>query len=224
MDQEVLDVVQARLNSYTFLAQIYREEVSLPLLAEWVRRPELWDGSDAGEGQATLALFMRRTRGQHLEKVRVDLAVDFASLFLNAGAHPVPPYESVYTSQEALLMQKARDDVVRDYAEEGLERVTSSNEPEDHIAIELEFMAHLCRKTIDSLKGDDGAAAVAILQKQEQFLSKHLGVWVPKFCEEMQRASGTDFYRGIAQMTAELIALDRSTVQDLLAELQQPQS
>ena len=49
---------------------------------------------------------------------RQELAVDYARVFLCAGMYEqlmAPPYESVYTSEEHLLMQDARDSAVAFY-------------------------------------------------------------------------------------------------------------
>ena len=50
-------------------------------------------------------------------------------------------------------MQKARDDVLREYIQQGLDRSENHKEPEDHLAIELEFMSFLCEKTVKALAG-----------------------------------------------------------------------
>jgi anaerobic sulfite reductase subunit A len=43
-------------------------------------------------------------------------------------------------------MQEARDQVVALYRAKGLDKVAELELPEDHIALEFEFMAHLCQE------------------------------------------------------------------------------
>jgi TorA maturation chaperone TorD len=153
---EFLDVLRSRRSSYAFLSRMYGEEVSFALLSELANSKNLIAEEDAtSEGHGILKEFARRLNESDLKTVETDLAAEYASLFLGAGSRPVFPYESVYTSEERLVMQKARDEVLSVYKQEGLDRSKEYNEPEDHIAIELEFMAYLCQKTIEAIeKGD----------------------------------------------------------------------
>lgn len=150
----------------------------------------------------------------------MGLAAEYAGPFLNVGKRPACPYESVYTSPERLLMQEARDEVLAVYREEGLSRSEALKEPEDHIAIEFEFMAHLCQKAVAAFEQGDRAACLASLEKQRSFLEQHLLVWVPDFCRDVEGAATTDFYRGVAQLTAEFLVEEREALGELTAALQ----
>ncbi|MBM3150148.1 MAG: molecular chaperone TorD family protein, partial [Chloroflexi bacterium] len=148
------------------------------------------------------------------------LAAEYASLFLGAGRHLVFPYESVYTSAERLMMQEARDAVLLEYRREGLDRSKEFKEPEDHIAIELEFMFYLCQKTIESMGKGDKEASLTFLKKQKDFLQRHLMVWVPDFCEDLEQATESDFYKGIAKVTKDYLSLEQETIGELMNEIQ----
>jgi len=216
MDNELLDILRERRSSYAFLSRIYREEVSLALLKELTN---LAPQEESDGGQQIQARFFAGLQRADPQKAQTDLAAEYAALFLNMGRKPVYPYESVYTSEERLLMQKARDDVVKEYAAEGLDRIAAFNEPEDHIAIELEFMAHLCQQTLGALEQGDRKTGAAYLQKQKTFLEKHLLVWAPQFCDDVLQAAQSDFYKGIAQLTKDLLASEPETIDELLKEL-----
>lgn len=217
---QVLEILRSRASTYDFLSRVYREELTSALLAELVRQMMGEGGEDAeSEGYRTLREYAAKVNLKDLEAETTNLAAEYAALFLNMSETPVFPFESVYTSPERLLMQEARDQVVAEYRKEGLDRATEFREPEDHIAIELEFMAYLCQKTADALEAGDRAAAEAYLKKQSEFLQKHLMVWVPQFCRDLQRAAGTGFYKGVAQITDEYLAMESQTVDDLLAAL-----
>jgi len=135
------------------------------------------------------------------DAVLTDLAVDYAQTFIGTSIDSPFPYESVYTSPDRLLMQEARDKVLKIYHEEGFAIPFESNEPEDHISIELEFMAYLSQKIIESMEKDAKEAALGYLNRQKQFLEDHLYNWVPSFCQDIERKARTDFYKGIARIT-----------------------
>ncbi len=219
MDKEWMEVLTAQYDSYTFLSRMYRQEVSLATLNELVGRSGAWAQPGSDSGLALIAGFLQHWNGKDLAGAQVDLAADYAGLFLNASQTPVYPYESVYTSEERLLMQKARDQMIEELRSEGLALTANAKEPEDHIAIELEFVAHLCQKTIQSLEQGDLLSARQYLEKQKSFLDKHLLVWAPTFCDDTFRAARTDFYKGVAQLTKDFLASERGTIDVLIGQL-----
>ena len=216
-----LDILRDRRASYTFLSRVYREELSSALLSELANDEASTLQEDTiSEGHGILQEFARRLKGSDLKKVETELAAEYASLFLSAGRHPVFPYESVYTSEERLVMQEARDEVLSEYREEGLDRIEEFNEPEDHIAIELEFMSYLCQNTIESMEKGDKEGTLAYLKKQKDFLEKHLMVWAPDFCEDLEQATESDFYKGVAKVTKDYLGLEEETISELIDEIQ----
>jgi TorA maturation chaperone TorD len=217
-EAQVLEILQNRASTYGFLSHVYRQEVTASFLTGLM---EQFTGEVAGEaeseGYQMLCEYVAEIDPGDIEKVQVDLAAEYAALFLSVGRKPVSPYESVYTSPEHLVMQQARDEVLAEYRKEGLNRIDEFREPEDHIAIEMEFMAYLCQKAAEAKEAGNKAAAVNALQKQKGFLEKHLLVWVPEFCRDVQQAAKTGFYKGVAQITAEHLAMESDTLDELLA-------
>jgi anaerobic sulfite reductase subunit A len=217
-DVSILEILQERAATYSFLAQLYKHEVSAEQLENLIPAlvKEGGDQDAVGEGHTLLRQFAQQAQDSDLKKEARELAAEYAALFLNAARKPVSPYESVYTSPDHLVMQKARDEVVAEYRKEGLDRIGDFREPEDHIAIELEFMAYLCDRAAEALDADLDVAQ-AYLQKQKAFLDEHLLVWVPDFCEDVIKFTQSDFFRGLAQITAEHLSMERDTVDELLA-------
>ncbi|MBI3014619.1 MAG: molecular chaperone TorD family protein [Candidatus Tectomicrobia bacterium] len=209
----ILETLRDRYATYGFLSRIYREELTGPLLREMAGSASLQDApAPDSEGLTMIQEFAGGLQRADLEEVEWDLAAEYAGLFLS-GAHSVSPYESVYTSR---VMQEARDEVLKIYMGEGLEVSQGCNEPEDHLAIELELMRRLCQKTIDSMEQDDLRTALRCLERQEQFLARHLQAWVPRFCADMEKAARSGFYKGIAKVTGEFLALDKETIRELI--------
>jgi anaerobic sulfite reductase subunit A len=156
-----------------------------------------------------------------LEYVKERLAVDYANLFLAVGKHPAHPYESVYLSAEHLLMQEQRDQVLKIYREHGVDKVEDFPEPEDHVAIELQFMGLLSARITEALKQDDIERARELLETQTDFLDEHLMKWVPDFCEDILKGAKYEFYRGIAKVTRGYLTMESENIRTLASELAQ---
>lgn len=209
-----------RCSMYGFLARIYREEVD-PDLLDRMTDMDLSVEVDTPEidaGYAMLKRFLEVPR----ESAITDLSMDYARIFLGAGVagtNGAYPYESVYTNADRLVMQDARDEVLQLYREEGLDRAQEFNEPEDHLALELEFMAYLCQRTAAALKEGDNGNALNYLQKQQEFLAKHLLAWVPAFCEDVQRLAREDLYKAVAKITVGYLNMERELIAELMDEI-----
>jgi TorA maturation chaperone TorD len=218
---EMLEILQGRASSYSFLSAAYRQEVTTEFLQALVTELAGGVSKEAeSEGYRLLAGYALKIHKADLEKARVDLGAEYIALMLGASARAISPYESVYTSPEHLIMQEARDEVLAEYLQEGLTRTDEFRLPEDHIAIELEFMSYLCQQAADAVEAEDIDTAVASLQKQRRFLRKHLLRWIPRFCDDLAGATTSDFYRGVAKITVEHLGLEAETIDALVGALQ----
>lgn len=90
-----------RASIYRLFSALLAKEPSAEFLAQAANLAPTVQG-ELGEYFASL-------RGNDIEQARADAASDFAALLLNMSPNPVIAYESVYTSEEGLLMQDARD-------------------------------------------------------------------------------------------------------------------
>ncbi len=135
-----------------------------------------------------------------------DLAADYAKTFLGAGSAQGAaafPYESVYTSPKHVMMQDAWNQVCDIYESKGIERNEESADLlEDHIAVELDFMAFLCDETSRFTE------TLAGLEEQKEFLNRHLLNWAPGFCLDIKVHADTEFYRMVGQLTTGFLQLD----------------
>lgn len=157
------------------------------------------DGPEIAQGIA----LVRKTIQDPTEQRLREIAIDYAHVFI--GHHPDDPfpYESVYTSENRLMMQDARDNVLSVYRTFGYAPFTGAdNEPEDHVSIELAFEADLCRRAIEAPGADEVDEAGRLLAAGESFRVQHLCNWVPTLCADIEKRAETDFFRGIAKVTA----------------------
>ena len=67
---------------------------------------------------------------------------------------------------------------------------------EDHIGLELNYMAELLKE-----EAEDEAAADDLRKQQREFFQTHLINWALQFAADIYKYTERDFYKGIARMT-----------------------
>lgn len=199
--RERLEELEARAATYEMLAGLFLKEVTADFL-EGLRDDARFADGPLGEYAASLA-------DTDLGQARVDAVADYSALFLGMSAVPVPPYESVYTSEVQLLMQDARDDAVQTYREHGFAPAAEFNLPEDHAGVELQFMALLCRAQLAALQDGDEEGVERLAADQVAFLRDHLLGWMPRLCDDVEKRAKTCLYRGLAQMTRQFLEFEQ---------------
>lgn len=210
---EYVSLMKNRENLYRFLANIYRKEVDQTFLDQMnvMTFPENCCDSELAEGYGVLMEYLENCGSEAV----TDLAVDYAKIFLAAGisqGSAAFPYESVYTSRKKILMQDAWEQVCEIYAAKGLKKGDVTKDIlEDHIALELEYMAFLCNQAQEEEENLD------CLEEQNTFLSKHLLNWVSEFCSDIDKCADTLFYKGIAQITNGYLRLDSIILDNMIS-------
>lgn len=156
---------------------------------------------EAQKGVVLLRDWTQRNSGgiseQEFEKVKKDNLY----LFTGVGKPLAPVWESVYFSEARLIFQKETLEVREFYARFGLQAERKGREPDDHIGLELSFLAHLATLALHSLETGDEIAAEKNLKAQHDFLAQHILRWAFAWAELVQKHAGTDFYKGVAHLT-----------------------
>jgi len=144
---------------------------------------------------------------------------EFHRLFVGPGRLVAPPYESVYTSEDGLLMRDSTLLVKAFYLEFGLAEREDHREPPDHLAMELEFYAYLQAQLLDAYRSGDPGQAARWLEAQRRFLSEHLGSWIAPFSKRVIEGSRSPFYASLAALTKVAVAAEKQALQALEAIL-----
>ena len=198
--QEFTEYLQASEQTYRFLSQMLFRELNEDAIAalkvqEWPRET----------GNATLDrgyAQVRRFFNFASTDIRTQLAVEYARVFLAAGVFSrekmtAVPYESVFTSEEHLVMGESRDDVVRRFLADGFKVNPDLHEPEDHLSFELEYISHMSGRALELLGAGDLEALVANIARQVEFIDAHLLNWVGDLYETAREYAKTTFYTGM---------------------------
>lgn len=127
-------------------------------------------------------------------------------LMVGPGRVPAVPYESVHRSTEGLLFEAETMAVREAYAAEGLQAPRLNREPDDHVSLELEFLAQLLTQALDALEAGDPERVEAKTAAHDRFLGEHLAAWGPAFFGLVAGHAATSFYRGVGLLGQDAIA------------------
>ncbi|HWH68709.1 MAG TPA: molecular chaperone TorD family protein, partial [Candidatus Sulfotelmatobacter sp.] len=134
---------------------------------------------------------------------------EYWHLFGDLGPAAAPPWESVYLDREHVVFGVGTLEVRALYARFGLGFPESSRRPDDHIGLQLEFLARLSAWTAERLDAGDEAGAADLLDGQRTCLDEHLLRWVDEYVARVEAVSVTGFYAGLARLTLGLLRQDR---------------
>ena len=215
----LVELCGQRENMYALLGRLFRREVDAEFYNNLCASSFPCDtgNDDVDAGYRDIALYC----ASHADDAVLDLARDFARVFIGHGNNAYAaayPFESVYTSEKRLLMQEARDEVVKIYRESCVEIGDDWHDPEDHVALELEYMQIMARRAREALEAHKDDEALVLLAGQRDFLLKHLVSWTPFLVKDMLRIAQTDLYRGLALLTRGLLAQDREFLGSVVTE------
>jgi len=143
---------------------------------------------------AELRDYLVTHRNDAPDKAVLDLAVDYARLFVGPGPGKAPPFESVYTSPKGRLFAEAYSDVVGVLQREQIGVAQDFHAPADHAAVELAIMAYLVGGA-----SDEEPAKPAQPEKAREFYDGHVMNWFPKWSKDVAENAETGFYRGVTR-------------------------
>ena len=186
--------------AYHFLGRCFYEAPRAEWLAAFARDRlfEAWpfpSGDDrTAAGLALLAPFCRGWDAAQLGA----LTWDFNRLFVGPGEMLAAPWESVYRSKTKLTFQEPTLQVRELYARFGLHAPAMHREPDDHLGLELAFVATLSDLAAQATARGDTALLKSCFETQADFLRDHLLAWAPACLVLVEKHAETDYYRGAA--------------------------
>lgn len=130
-----------------------------------------------------------------------------------------PPYETEYIdSKFAFQRSQQLAEIAGYYQAFGLEPSHRYRERQDHIALELEFMAVVIglelRAAAQSPENADAARHVAdCRQAQARFLGDHLAWWTPTFARLLTLLHAGGFYAASARFLMALLPIERALLE-----------
>lgn len=141
------------------------------------------------------------------------LQADYTCLFLGPGTLPAPLWESVYVTGKNEVHTEQTLAVRRTYREHGFSTESFPFTADDHVAVELAFMAALAKSAFDAFERAEGEALERAVEVQGRFLDEHLDRWMEPFAARMlsQKATGP-LYPALAAFAAQFCRSARREV------------
>ena len=156
-------------------------------------------------------------KGRNDEESLKNISKDWTRLFRGVVRDGIlPPYESLYRPER--LQKKPAQEINRLFSEMGIQVPEEWHQPSDYIGVELDFMRFLCAKEMRLRDDGEPNALREAVEAEISFLQEHLALWVPIFCKRMFQQAHEDYYRGVARLTAGLVAYDGIYVRTILSD------
>ncbi|PLR98833.1 TorD/DmsD family molecular chaperone [Bacillus sp. T33-2] len=197
---QIAELNKARLHFYQFLYLLFSGPMNETVLEQLKVNGNLTQLKEINKGGSLISDFIKYASHLDLQEAKEE----FDRLFLGPGSIEAPPWESYYRTKEQILFGETMYLVREKYRRFGLQYRKENKEPDDHLAIELEFMIFL----IESALGDNLVDILDLIDAQLGFLHDHLNCWIPKFCEKICTRSESGLYRGAALLLRDFISFD----------------
>ena len=186
--------------AYHFLGRCFYEAPRPEWLAAFAgdRLFEAWP-FPSGDDRTTagLALLTAFCRGWDPAQLAA-LTWDFNRLFVGPGEMLATPWESVYRSKTKLTFQEPTLQVRALYERFGVQAPAVHREPDDHLGLELAFVATLSDLAARAAAGNDTTRLARCFEAERDFLQDHLLAWAPACLELVEKHAETGYYRGAA--------------------------
>ncbi|MCX9557897.1 molecular chaperone TorD [Vibrio cholerae] len=218
MMQELKILNEKRAEIYWWLSSLFFKELSEQDIARYhsaeVRTFLSGLADEQSLNREVKHLVEALNRLQDRQDAQLELAADFCDLFLKSDRDSALPYASVYADQ-GLLNGKPAKQMRELLSAHGVKVEQNLNEPEDHLAIQLDFLAHLA---ISANQIEHSAQLSLALQAQSDFISQHLLTWLPAFAERCTQFDAFGLYSAAARLALAFIQQDKHCLDELIQE------
>jgi TorA maturation chaperone TorD len=208
---KIKDALEARKNFYEFLSEVFLKSVPRKFIEDVKKGifsvPKV-KNKDIEAGFKEVFDYINK-RSSNIEELLKEIADEYVRLFLGPVKAEVSPYQSTYEGN--VIYGETTLRLRNIFRQAGLRISQKAGVGEDHLGIELKFMAYLCGRAVDERNVKE------ILELQRRFLEENMLPWVPKFCDDVIKSRGADFYRGMARVTKGFLKEDRALIYELIA-------
>ncbi|WP_367106175.1 molecular chaperone TorD [uncultured Psychrobacter sp.] len=201
----------ARSALYRWFADIFARELT-PTTLEYWQDQKIYDSIHNAFVSLDLEPYSIRVKTAlaNLEKLpkkeqALELAADFAQVFLLSGDDSAPPYASYYLSEDKHLYGEPTVQMRKFLASQQLSLNTEFREPDDHISVYFRVMSLWIDSSIEQQLDMTSSA-----QEQIDFLDEALLTWLPQFnarCQKIRVIS--DLYPALTALAEQFVLADR---------------
>lgn len=164
-------------------------------------------GIDAEQDDSSVYDGFELAEAKSMQEILSNLRREYTLLFSHPDNPIVPIYETVFLhdpeehgARYQMYVSPIATDVGRCYKEAGVTSSGSINEPVDHIATELEFMAYLEKLKAQAMVDERKEALIGISRSIKEFKEEHFLKWAPDFFLRCAEADECCIYRTIGKV------------------------
>lgn len=209
---------EARAALYRWFADIFAREFNKQNLAKLQRQyPALHQAfSELGlqEPSEQLQKALNNLKVIPEADRALELAADFAHMFLLSGHQSAPPYASYYLDVDKMLYGKPAQQMSQFLAEHKLDLHPDFREPKDHLSIYLQVLSLWIQH--GSKNETEVKDSASIAAEQSEFLQSALLNWLPKFNEHCQSIQvKTQVYPALTELLLHFVQADQQALVEL---------
>lgn len=212
--EELVAMAEDRSRIYWMLSRLFLVPPDAELLGT-LAAARIDASGNAGAIDVALVELRAGMASTDLDALRIEHLRLFGGV--REGYGPPPPYESLY--REGRMFGESTESVISHYRANGVSLADEPAAPEDHLGLELKYVALLCHRESRLWQDGDAAGGIRVLEAQHAFVEQHLHAWVPAYCLKLHDETGSSFYRAVARLTSAAIEFDARQVADMVSEL-----
>ncbi|AJS60427.1 TorD/DmsD family molecular chaperone [Paenibacillus sp. IHBB 10380] len=201
-----LNWLQGRGWGYQLLIDFLGGPPSLSLIAQWRQYMMMRDDVVLTEGGRKLQQLLSEIVPQQLMEVCIAEETEYRRLFDSETSIFPSLCESTYRGMKGKDLAECMLNIHEMYAHHGIVFNKLDHEQDDHIILELEFMAVLVERTLDTKR--IRSSHLELIDSQIQFLDRHLLQWTPQLAEDISFITRSPLYIEVANILKEFIAYD----------------
>ncbi len=198
------DDLKAELPALNLLRQVFLLEPNTKLLGA-IGDVKISSEEETGPGGLKTMLESVRQNKNRLNEWTEELSLEFARLFIGPVDPPAIPYASFYLSEGHSLMTEETMAVRKQYLEAGVALKNLHQIPDDHIAIELDFLYYLTERALGLLENGNNTEAERLLKLRRDFLKDHFLLWASAFAKRILESTCENYYKGAASFLLEMV-------------------
>jgi TorA maturation chaperone TorD len=208
-----LALLDPRQGSWERLEALGNEPVLMEA-ARLVRECPAACAETLGPGERPLSALDPQTVLDRLPASAAGLNERFEATFGLLVSSGCPPYETEYVpAKHAFQRAQALADISGFYRAFGLRPAAVLKERDDHIVLQLEFMAFLLgleRRAAEGAAPDDSDCRDVCRRAQARFLGEHLAWWAPALARLLAREDTGGYYEAVGFLLAALVPAERA--------------
>lgn len=203
-NEKVVKELEVRRAAYQLLVDFISEEPTLDNIVAW-RNHAVWEQlKEQSEGARKVYQCLQEVPVSNLYNLSVSMREAYKELFKKGSTLPIEPCETMYRANEQKLPKSYEQEVRQAYADFSLYFKKLNGESDDHIAVELEFMAVIIEKMLNTVMTEERYQRY--MDGQSRFVREHLERWAVHFGEDLERCSKHPVYAALGSMLKEFVA------------------